>query len=185
MPCSTTWRSTAGSWAAARSASTCARSWPARSRCRVIPQAGMVDKFGGILGAFEYGAPPHGGIALGIDRWAALLTRPDQHPRGHGVPQDLIRLGPDARRALSGRAGPARGPGPGAAAQAQPLGRWGLLGGRHDVVVEAGSRQQAVRSALVDTEPCLWRQAVAAPSLALVLDDAAHAIVGHDARAGG
>ncbi len=37
-------------------------------------QERMRNMFGAILDAFEYGAPPHGGIALGIDRWAALLA---------------------------------------------------------------------------------------------------------------
>jgi aspartyl-tRNA synthetase len=39
--------------------------------------AGMRDQFGALLDALEYGAPPHGGIAIGLDRWSALLADQD------------------------------------------------------------------------------------------------------------
>jgi len=38
-----------------------------------LPEDVVQERFGYMLEAFRYGAPPHGGIALGFDRLIALL----------------------------------------------------------------------------------------------------------------
>ena len=58
-------------------------------------------RFGWFVKAFDYGAPPHGGIALGIDRMVALLAGKDNIRDVIAFPKtssftDLLTGAPDA-----------------------------------------------------------------------------------------
>ena len=42
-----------------------------------MSQEEIQDKFGFFVDAFQYGTPPHGGIAFGLDRIAMILSESD------------------------------------------------------------------------------------------------------------
>ena len=48
----------------------------------------------GYLASFRHGMPPHGGFALGLERWTARLTEADNVRRTTLFPRDLHRLAP-------------------------------------------------------------------------------------------
>ncbi|MFC4119710.1 aspartate--tRNA(Asn) ligase [Nonomuraea zeae] len=53
-----------------------------------------VRAYEGYLQAFRYGMPPHGGFALGLERWTARLTGAANIRQTTAFPRDLHRLSP-------------------------------------------------------------------------------------------
>ncbi len=61
----------------------------------VLSERGMsADSFTGYLEAFKHGMPPHGGFAIGLERWVARLVEAPNIRETTLFPRDLTRLTP-------------------------------------------------------------------------------------------
>lgn len=55
---------------------------------------GKTEPYDAYLQAFRYGMPPHGGFALGLERWVARLIGAHNVRETTLFPRDLNRLTP-------------------------------------------------------------------------------------------
>ena len=61
----------------------------------------LKQKFGALYNAFQFGAPPHAGMAPGVDRMIMLLRNEQNIRESYSLSHERIRTGSDVR--ISGR----------------------------------------------------------------------------------
>ena len=64
------------------------------ARGELGPEGQVPDAYAGYLETFRHGMPPHGGFAIGLERWVARLLEADNIRQVALFPRDLHRLTP-------------------------------------------------------------------------------------------